>query len=128
MRLDLDEPRLDLGSAQRLRAGFPLGEEICALAVGGEHGRQRRRVTPRRLLREKPDAVAARHDNVAAIGQEAPADQVEQGRLAGAVAPDEAELAAIGDLGVGLIEEGAAMAAADAVGQAGNRQHRGLLS
>ena len=43
MRVDLDEPRLDLGGAQRLGAGFPLGEQGGALAVGGEHRVQRRR-------------------------------------------------------------------------------------
>jgi len=41
MRPDLDEVCLDLGDAQRLRPGFTLGEEPCALAVGGEYRLER---------------------------------------------------------------------------------------
>ena len=61
-------------------------------------------------------------------GKQAPADQIEQRRLAGAVAPDQADLAALGDLRVGLVEQCPPMAPADAIDEAGNRQHRGVVS
>src|SRR5947208_3228050 len=41
--------------------------------------------------------------------------------------PDEANLATLGDLRIGLVEQRSAVAPADAVGEAGNRQHRRVL-
>ena len=110
---DLVEPRLDFGDAQRLRAPVEFAQQGGALPVGGKNRRERGGIAGRRLLREKPDAPAARHDNVAGVRKQAAADQVEQRRLAGAVAADETELAAVGDLRVGLIEQRPSMTAAD---------------
>ena len=111
-----------------VRLVFRDPQQLDALLVGGEHGVERGGRPTRRFLRQKPDAVPARHDDIALVGQQAAADQVEQRRLAGAVASDKPELAALGDLRVGLVEEGTPVASPDTVGQAGNRQHRGLLS
>ena len=100
---DLVEACLDLGDAQRLRPAIEFAQQRGALLVGGEHGVERRRRAVRRLLRQKSDTPAARHEDVTAIGKQPAADQVEQGRFAGAVAPDEFELTAIGNLGIGFV-------------------------
>ena len=46
MGVDLDEPGLDLGGAQRLGPGLPLGEQARRARVGGEHRLQRRSPSP----------------------------------------------------------------------------------
>ena len=125
MGVDLDEPGLDLGSPQRLRPGVPLGEEAGALMVGGEDRFERARLPARRLLRQKPDPIAARQFDRSAIGVQRAADQIEQGRFAGAVAPDQPDLAALGDLRARLVEQNPP---ADAVCQAGDGQHRVVVS
>ena len=125
MGVDLDQPRLDLGGAQRLGPGLPLGEEAGALMVGGEDRVERARLPARRLLRQKADPIAARQFDRPAIRLRGAADQVQQGRFAGAVAPDQPDLAALGDLRARLVNEGPP---ADAVCQAGDRQHRGVVS
>jgi hypothetical protein len=124
MRLDLDEPHLDLGGAQRLGPDAPLGEQRGALDIGGERGLQRRRRAARGFLGEKADPVTARQFDRAGIGLQRTADQIEEGRLAGAVAPDEAHLAALGDLCAGLVEQSSP---GDPVCHAQKGQHRGLL-
>src|SRR6202007_3308923 len=68
-RIDLVEPRLDLGDAQRLRSAFQLGHQPGALAIGGEHGIERVCRAARRLLREETDTAAARHADVDALPQ-----------------------------------------------------------
>ena len=128
MRLDLDEPRLDLGGAQRLRPGFPLGEQPRPLAVGGEHRLERGRGPARRLLGEKADAAAARQFDRPVIRLQHAADQVEQGRFPGTVAADQPDLAPFGDLGIRLVEQPAPGAPADTVCHLGKGQHGGLLA
>ena len=122
---DLVEPRLDLGDAQRRGAMIEFGQQRRAFGIGGEHRVERVALAARRFLREKAEAMPARHLDVAGIGLQRAADQIEQCRLAGAVAPDEAHLAAGRDLRARLVQEGAP---ADAVGQTGNRQHAGFLA
>jgi hypothetical protein len=78
-------------------------------------------------LGEKADAAAARQLDRPVIRFEDAAYQVEQGRLAGAVAADETDLAPLGDVGIRQIEQSAAGLAADAVGHAGKDQHLSLL-
>src|SRR6516162_4359335 len=92
MRLDLDQPRLDLGRAQRLHPGLPLGEQPCPLAVGSEHRLQRGPLPARRFLGEKADAIAARHLDRPVVGLQYAADQVEQRRFTGTVAAYQPDL------------------------------------
>ena len=125
MGVDLDEPGLDLGGPQRLCADLPLGEQAGKLAVGSEDRFERARLTPGRFLRQKPDPVPARQLDRPAIRLPGAADQVQQGRFAGAVAPDQPDLGSFGDLRARPVNEGPP---ADAVCQAGDRQHRRLLA
>ena len=123
MRLDLDEPGLDLGEAQRLRPGFPLGEQPRPLSVGGEHRLERGPLPARRLLGEKADATAARQFDRPVIGLQDAADQVEKGRFPGAVAADQPDLCPFVNLGMRIVEQPAPGAPADTVCHLGKGQH-----
>ena len=120
MGVDLDQPGLDLGRPQRLRPGLPLGEQAGTLTVGGKDRVERARLGPRGFLREKTDAIAAWQFDRPAIRLQCAADQVQQGRFAGAVAPDQPDLAALGDLRARLVDEGPP---ADAVCNGREGQH-----
>ena len=125
MGVDLDEPGLDLGGPQRLRPGLPFGEEARTLTVGGKDRFERARVPARRFLRQKTDPVPARQLDGPAIRLQRAADQVQEGRLAGAVAPDQPDLAALGDLRARLVDKGPP---ADAVSHGREGQHACVLS
>ena len=125
MGVDVVQPRLDLADAQRRRSRIAFGEQRGPLLVGGEHGGERIVGAARRFLGEKADAIAARQSDRAGIGLRRTADQRQQGRFAGAVAADQPDPAARRNLRAGLIQQGMS---ADAVGQAGDRQHRRILS
>ena len=126
MGVDLDEPRFDLGGAQRRRPGFALGQQAGALAIGGEHRLVRGCGAARRLLSEKPDAVAAGQLDRAVLGLQHPAYQVEQGRFADAVAADQPDFGALGDLRTRPVEQ--RPMAVDTVGHLEQGQHGGLIS
>jgi len=120
---DLVEPRLDLGDAQRRRA-IELGQQRGAFGVGGERGFERVALAARRFLRQKAEAMAARQLDRAGIGLRRAANEGQEGRFAGAVAADQPDLAAGRDLRAGFIQQ---RSSANAVGQAGNRQHAVIL-
>ena len=71
-------------------------EQACALDVGLEHDLDQAFRSARRLLREPADAPARRDCDVALFGAEVARDHVEQRRLAGSVAADEADARAGG--------------------------------
>src|SRR5947208_2115341 len=73
-----------------------------------------------RLLRDEAEPRAALELDVAAIGLEGAADEVEQRRLAGAVAADEPDALARRDLRRGILDQGPA---ADPVGEARDGKH-----
>jgi hypothetical protein len=125
MSVDLDQPGLDLGNPQRVRSGLSFGQQAGTFSVGGKDRFERVRLPTRRLLREKPDPIPARQFDRSAIRLQCAADQVQQGRFAGAVAPDQTDLAALGDLCARLVDE---RPPPDAVCQAGDGQHRQLLA
>ena len=105
-RADLVEPRLDLGDAHRRGAARRARASSAARSVSAASTvASGVAVAARRLLRQKADAAAARQDHVAALGQQRAADQVEQRRLAGAVAADEPDLGAERDLHGGIVEQ-----------------------
>ena len=125
MGLDLDEPGLDLGGPHRLRSGLPLGQQSGTHGVGREDRFERAGLPAGRFLRQKADPAAARQLDRTAIRLQNAADQVEQGRFAGAVAADQTDLAPFGNLRARLVEQDPP---ADAVCQAGDGQHKVVLS
>ena len=74
--------------------GLGLVEQGRALDVGGEHGLERGGGAGRRLLRDIADPGGARHLGAALVRLEQAGDDPHQGRLAGAVAPDQPDPAA----------------------------------
>ena len=102
---DGTQPVMDLGEPGRLRRHLQLGQEGCALAVGGQHALQRGQLAARRLLRHHPDPHPGLKAQAAFVRLQLARDQPQQGRLAGAVAADEAEALARRQMEGGRFEE-----------------------
>jgi hypothetical protein len=96
MGVDVGQPGLDLGDAVRVGGGLRLLHQQEALAVGGKHDVDQRLLGAGSFLRDLADAGALRHRDAAGLGGEIARDGPEEGRLAGAVAADEACLGAGG--------------------------------
>ena len=78
---------------------FRFGEQARAFGVGRQHPIDQAVVPARRLLRDVADAGIARDRDGAVVGRDFALQQAQQRRLAGAVAPDEADLVAGRDCG-----------------------------
>jgi hypothetical protein len=91
IRADRGEAVVDLAQAGGVDAGRRrLGQQPRALLVGGEDGLDRRGLAARRLLCHHADPCARPEPHGARVGLGLARDEAEQGRLAGAVAADEA--------------------------------------
>ena len=102
---DIGEPRLDFGDAVRVARGLGLGQKPRALGLGLEHHVEEGFGPVRRLLREPADARAWRKLDAAALRRHFAGDRAEQGRLAGAVASDQADAGAGGNPCRGALEQ-----------------------
>ncbi len=120
MGIDIEEPRVDFTDTMRVMRLVGLVQERGALEIGGEHHLDRRRVAAGRLLLDGADAQAFLHADLAGIGLQLAEDEMQQCRLAGAVAPDEPDFPAGIDLRAGGLDQGAP---ADSVGEIGKIQH-----
>ena len=116
--IDGQQPLVHLGQLFRIVLGLGLRQQLHALAVGHQHGFQQRLIAIRSFLRDRADAGAAVHRDIAALGVQLPQDQLHQRRFAKAVAPDQRHLMAGIDAGGRILEQGAV---ADAVGDVFNR-------
>ena len=125
MRADVGEPGLDLGDAVRVVRGLGFREQRVALAIGPEHDLEQAFRPVRRFLRQPADAPARRHFDVAVLGRDVAGDDVEQRRLAGAVAADQADAGAGRNAGGGVFEQ---RAAGDADGEIVDDEHARLLA
>ncbi len=122
VRADVGEPGVDFGDAMRIAGALRLGLQGGQLLVGGEHGVDQALRPVRRLLRQHADARPARQPDAAGIGMQLAGDQLEQGRLAGAVAPDQPGVMSVGQRERGALEQ---RAPGDPVGEIGDGQHGG---
>ena len=102
--VDVVQPGVDVAQALGLR-GLQLGHQAGALQVGGEHRLQQRDRRGRVLLVHRGDARGPGPVDLAAAGVELAQDQLEQGRLAGAVAADQPDLGADRQADGGVVEE-----------------------
>ena len=107
VRVDLDQPVVDLPQPLR-RGGVQLCRQGRALDIGGEDGVEEGHVRGRMLLVHRGHAGVAGQVDVPAARRQLPLDQLEQGRLARAVAPHQPDLGTGGRAGAGLVEEPAA--------------------
>ena len=106
--VDIGETGLDVGNAGGIGGGFRLGHQAGAFGIGGQNGIEKRDLVARHLLRDAADAGAFGHGDRAGIDGIFAADQLEQGGLAGAVAPDDADLVAFWDGDGGVLDQGTA--------------------
>ena len=88
--------------------GVGLGEQGEAFGVALQHGVEQRGVAGRGLLRDGGDAGAGGEADVAAVQRQFAGDGAQQGGLAGAVAPDQADAAARVHGEVGTVQDGRA--------------------
>ena len=86
---------MDVADAGGVFAGFELGEQRRALAVGGQHRVDQARLSARRVLGDMTQAPAAEQAHVAAIRRQLARQETQQGRLAGAVRPDQPDTPAL---------------------------------
>jgi hypothetical protein len=98
MGIDIHEPRMDFADAVRVLGLFGLVQEGRSLEIGGEHHLDRRRVAAGRFLLDGADAQSLLHADLAGIGLQLAEDEMQQCRLAGAVAADQPDLPAGIDL------------------------------
>ena len=105
MRVDVGQPHVDLGDAVRVGRRLCLGQQRGALDVGLEHDLDQRLLGARRFLRHLADARVLRQADRAGLGREIAGDGLEQRRLAGAVAADEAGLGAGRQRQRGMVEK-----------------------
>ncbi len=105
MRADVVEALVDGGDAMRVGGVLRLIQQARALGVGGEHRIEDALLAARRLLRHVADARVARHGDRAHVGRKLAGDDLQERRLAGAVAADEADLVAGRDAGRRAFED-----------------------
>ncbi len=92
MRVDIDQPFLDLGDTVSVRCRLGLGEKLRALGVGGKHPADQAFVAARRFLCDMPDARTLRGGDAAVVGRGVARNQLQERRLPRAVAADEPDL------------------------------------
>ena len=122
MGVDVGEPRVDLGDAVRVGGVLGLVQQRGALGVGRQHGVEQALRPVRRLLRHHAEAGIARQVDAAGFAVQLAGDDLQQGRLAGAVAPDQPGMMPGRQRQRGCVEEDAP---GDPVGEVGDGQHGG---
>ena len=125
--VDLDQAAPDLAHFFRL-GGFQPGQQVVALDVGFQNGVQHADGRGGVFLIDRADARGLGQGDFVAVGGQFAQDQLEQGRLADAVAADQADLGARRQADGGVVQE---LAAPGVVGQVfdlqhGNRKEKGL--
>jgi hypothetical protein len=123
--LDVGEPCMDVGDAVRIGGMLGLGQQGGALAVGHQDGVYQALRPRRGLLRHHADASAVGQRDIAGIGMQLARDQLQQRRLAGAVAADQPGMVPGRQCQVGAVQQ---HPPAYAVGQVLDRQHGGAYS
>ena len=96
LRLDVGEAVVNLGDAGGVMRRFRLGQQGGAFLVGGQDRVDQAGRPARRFLGHGGDARTAAHGDRPGVRVQVAQDQLEQGRLAGAVAPNQAHLVALG--------------------------------
>ena len=120
MRLDVAEAGVDLGDPVRVPGGLRLGHQGGPLLVRHQHGLQQAFRPVRRLLGQHAEPPGPGIFDGARIRLELAGDDLQQGRLARAVAPDQAGMVTLGQAEARLGED---LAPGNTVGKVGNGQH-----
>ena len=118
MRLHLVQALMDVGDAVAVGGVLGLVQQALPLGIGGQHGVEQALRPVRRFLGDAADAGAVGQADLAGVGVQVAGDQLQQGGLAGAVAPDQPGLVAAGQGHAGALQKGTP---GDAAGQVGDR-------
>ena len=111
---------MNFGDAMRILRGLGLVQQFCTLDVRSQHEIDQLARPARRLLLNAPHFRAPRQGDRTALGGDFARNQPEQRRLARAVAPDETNARALGQLRARAVEQDAR---AEAVGEVGDDGH-----
>ena len=117
MRLQLMQALVDVGDAMAVGGVLRLLQQALPLGIGGQHGLQQALRPVRRFLRDAADPGAVGQADLAGVGVQVAGDQLQQGGLAGAVAPDQAGLVAAGQREAGTLQK---RAPGDPAGEVGD--------
>ena len=120
MRVDVGQANLDFRDPLRIGRVLGFGEQAGTLGVGRKHPIEQAVVAARRFLRDVAEAGVARDRDRSVVGRHLTFEKTQQCRLAGAVAPDEADLVAGGDRDSRLLEDRPSL---DPIGQIVDMQH-----
>ena len=105
MRVDIDEPRVNVGDPLRVFRGLRLDHQRGPLGVGGQHEVDQRAGTARCLLLDAPHLHLLGNRHPTEIGLQLVGDHLEERGLAGPVTADEADPRALRQCGGRLVEE-----------------------
>ena len=94
----ISEARLDLGDAVRFRGGLGFLEQGGALAIAGQHEVDQALRPVGRLLGQPADGGAGRARETAMLDGDVARNGAKEGGFSGAVAPDEPDPGAVGNL------------------------------
>ena len=92
MRINIGQPRLDIGDAVGVGGGFGLGQEARPLGIRRQYEIDDGNRSAGRFLLHTAHAHARLDTDIAALRRGFSAYQPEQGGFAGAIAPDKAHL------------------------------------
>ena len=124
MRVHVGKAGLDVGDAVRVRGGFGLGGEGLEFSIACHHGLEQGFGPTRCLLGHRSDPGIAGQGDGTGLQWELPQDQLEERRLADAIAADDAHLVAFRHCDGGVFQQ---QTAADPVGQSIDVQHGARL-
>ncbi len=105
MTADIGKPRMDIGNARRICLGFGFFKQARAFRIGGKHNVDQAVLGAGRFLRDLADPGALRDLDRAGFRGQIAGDQLEQRRLARAVAPHKSGLGTGGEGDAGLVDE-----------------------
>ena len=105
MRRNIDEARLNLADASRIGRGLGFGHQTRAFEIGGKNEIDQVLRSARRLLLDTAETGCTRERYGTRVRHEFARDHLEQRRLSGAVAADEARACVAGKGGGRLIEK-----------------------
>ena len=105
MRVDVDQPGLDLRDPVRVMGGVRFPQQGIALQIGLQHDLDQALRAIRGLLCKTADPPARRQRDCARLDRQVAADRIEQRRFACAVAADEADPGAGTDLHGGVVDQ-----------------------
>ncbi len=125
MGVNIGKTHLDVGNAVRICCRFCFGKQAGTLLVGCQDDFDEGFRSARCFLGHGADARIARHRACSRLGRYLAKDQFQQGRLAGAVAPDKTDSMAGGQGNGGVVDQQASF---DAICQCIDMKHAGYVA